>query len=122
MVYVTRNPRDATVSLLNHWSIFEGFTGSLDLMVDAMTNDVAGYYGPFFLNVLKYWEKRHEENICFITYEEMKCDLPSVIRRVSAFLGKPLKEEQIPSLAAHLSFDKMKTNRAVNLSDYVVVR
>ena len=27
-----------------------------------------------------YWEKRHEPNILFITYEEMKRDLPAMIR------------------------------------------
>ena len=27
-----------------------------------------------------YWEKRHEPNILFITYEEMKRDLPDMIR------------------------------------------
>ena len=27
-----------------------------------------------------YWERRHEPNILFITYEEMKRDLPDMIR------------------------------------------
>ena len=121
MVYVTRNPRDTCVSLKSHWKVLEGYKGSLDLMVDVFTGDIAGYYTPFFGHILGYWEKRNEDNICFITYEEMKRDLPAVIRKVSAFLGKPVKEEDIPALADHLSFDKMKNNDAVNKSDVVEV-
>ena len=51
---------------------------------------------------------RHLDNVCFITYEEMKNDLASVIRKVGAFLGYPVSEQNIPSLVDHLSFDKMK--------------
>lgn len=51
----------------------------------------------------------------------MKRDLPAVIRKVSAFLGKPVKEEDIPALTDHLSFDKMKKNDAVNKHEAVEV-
>ena len=57
----------------------------------------------------------------FITYEEMKRDLPSVIRRVSAYLGKPVAEADMPALADFLSFDKMKNNPAMNKQDSVEV-
>ena len=64
---------------------------------------------------------RHLENVCFITYEEMKNDLASVIRKVSAFLTRPVAEENIPSLVDHLSFDKMKKNKSVNKQEFVDV-
>ena len=64
---------------------------------------------------------RHLENVCFITYEEMKNDLASVIRKVSAFLTHPVAEENIPSLVDHLSFDKMKKNKSVNKQEFVDV-
>ena len=72
-------------------------------------------------NFSEYWNMRHLENVCFITYEEMKNDLASVIRKVSTFLTRPVAEEKIPSLVDHLSFDKMKQNKSVNKQEFVEV-
>jgi len=121
IVYVTRNPRDACVSYHNHWKVLNGYNGSFEIFADAFVNDVAGFYSPFIPHVLEYWKMRDLENVCFITYEGMKKDLASVIRRVSSFLGKPVPENKISSLADHLSFDKMKKNKAVNKEELVKV-
>ena len=69
--------------------------------------------------MLGYWERRHEENILFITYEEMKRDLPAVIRKVSGFLNKNLTEDAVSKLTEHLAFNNMKKNQAVNNEDIV---
>lgn len=37
-----------------------------------------------------------------------------VINRISNFLSKPLKEDQIEKLLNHVSFENMKNNEAVN--------
>ncbi len=82
MVYVTRNPRDACVSMMNHWKVVYGYSGDLATVVDAFLDDEGtGINTPFFHHVLGYWQRRNETNICFITYEEMKNDLASVVRR-----------------------------------------
>jgi len=119
IIYVTRNPRDACVSYHNHWKILEGYHGGFEAFAESFINDIAGYYSPFIHHVLEYWNMRHLENVCFITYEEMKNDLASVIRKVSTFLTRPVAEEKIPSLVDHLSFDKMKQNKSVNKQEFV---
>jgi hypothetical protein len=57
---------------------------------------------------------RHNPNVLFLRYEEMKSDLGGVIRRVSQFLQKSLTDEQIKILTHHLDFESMKKNPAVN--------
>ena len=99
----------------------EGYSGSFETYVDAFLNDECIYWTPFMHNVRGFWEKRHEPNIMFITYEEMKRDLPEMIRKVSSFLGKPVAEKDIPGLADFLSFDKMKANPAMNKQNFVNV-
>jgi hypothetical protein len=47
VIYVARNPRDAVVSFLNHWTVMAGYKGSLDTLLDAFLAGVAGYYSPF---------------------------------------------------------------------------
>jgi len=117
LIYVCRNPRDVVVSFYNHWRVMEGFKGSFDVFFDAFVGDVCGYYSPFVKHVLGYWNQRNDPSILFITYEDMKRDLPAVIKRVAHFLDKYLSETDISELADHLSFKNMKKNAAVNKED-----
>ena len=67
-------------------------------------------------------DSQTDQNILFITYEEMKSDLKSVIAKVSTFLGKgDLDDARMEALMTHLSFDKMKDNKAVNKAEVVQV-
>jgi len=119
ILYVTRNPRDACVSFYNQWQFFQGFHGGFENFAEAFVNDVAGTWCPFIPHVLEYWNVRNLPNVCFITYEEMKADLAGVILKVSSFLGHPVDEAKIPSLVDHLSFDRMKDNKAVNKEEMI---
>ena len=47
----------------------------------------------------------------------MKKDLPAVIRKTAAFLGKSLSDVDVGRLNEHLAFKNMKSNKAVNKDD-----
>ena len=99
----------------------KGYDGSLELCADAFLRDECVYYTPFMQNVISYWGRRHEPNIIFITYEDMKRDLPKVIQEVSSFLGKPVAEKDIPVLSKFLSVDNMKATPSMNKQKMVNV-
>ena len=122
IIYVARNPRDTCISFYNFIKVAEGYKGSLADFTDAFLNDITGYYSPFIHHVLTYWKVlESQKNVLFLTYEEMKMDLEAVVRKMAKFLDKPLPEN-MESFLDHLSFDKMKSNKAVNKEDFMEVK
>lgn len=75
------------------------------------------FYGPYWKNIEDYWQRRNQDNILFLFYEDMKADLKSVIRQTAKFLGKTLNDDEVLKLEDHLSFESMKTNKSVNNED-----
>jgi len=62
---------------------------------------------------------RNEPNILFLTYEEMKSDMKSVLKKTSAFLGKSYSDEELNTLEKHLAFSSMNRNPSVNYKEYI---
>ncbi|XP_059622330.1 luciferin sulfotransferase-like [Phlebotomus argentipes] len=113
IVYVTRNVKDAAVSYYHHYKNLQHYKASFEDFMDAFLTDKV-VHAPYDSHVVDFWNMRNEENILFLTFEDMKRDHPSVIRKTAEFLGKSFTDEQIETLAEHLSFDKMIKNDAVN--------
>lgn len=108
IIYVTRNPRDTCLSLYHYMKALQVYSGSFEDYFDAFLNDTMPYYTPMLQNVQSYWDRREMENVLFITYEDMKEDLGSVVRQVAAFLGKQPTAAEVAALCDELSFSKMK--------------
>ncbi|KAF2883514.1 hypothetical protein ILUMI_22687 [Ignelater luminosus] len=113
MIITLRNSQDSCVSLYHHSQMIDHYLGTFE---EFCTLFLAGRvcFGPFWKQVLSYWEQKERENLLFITFEEMRNDLPAVIRKVSTFLGKTYTEEEMKKLTEHLSFQSMKKNPATN--------
>ncbi|XP_068896625.1 luciferin sulfotransferase-like [Tenebrio molitor] len=113
IIYVARDVKDTCVSYYHYgkfvWDYKTDFNEYCDLFLRGKAP-----YSPYWNHVLSYWQMRHNPNILFLRYEEMKSDLGGVIRRVSQFLHKSLTDEQIKILSHHLDFESMKKNPAVN--------
>ncbi|XP_071445162.1 sulfotransferase 1C4-like [Hetaerina americana] len=116
IIYVARNPKDMCVSYYHYCSLIHRMNGGYfeefcDLFLRGRTP-----MGPFWDHVLRFWEKRHEPNILFLKYEDLKKDLQKEIKKVAKFMEKSLSEDEISKLEDYLSFGSMQKNPAVNLA------
>ena len=84
-------------------------------------NDSGPYYGPYFKNILGYWQLREQENIMILHYEEMLADLPKMTRKLAEFMNVEVSDADVDRLCEHVSFDSMKNNQMVNMEKAVQV-
>ncbi|KAJ9573814.1 hypothetical protein L9F63_008796, partial [Diploptera punctata] len=117
IIYVAREAKDVAVSYYHHHRFFQGYTGILDDFVEAYLAGIVAY-GSIWDHILGFWEVRHEPYILFNTYEEMKKDLPGVIKKTAKFLGRSLNSEQMDQLCEYLSFESMRKNPAVSHDEF----
>ncbi|XP_077558043.1 sulfotransferase ssu-1-like [Haemaphysalis longicornis] len=89
-IYVTRNPYDCCVSYYYHvkgfpWYHFADGTFSefFDMFVSGKVD-----YGDYFDHLLPWYERRHDPNVLFITYESVKEDTDTWVLRIADFLDK----------------------------------
>lgn len=115
IIYIGRNPKDLCVSFFHYCQLVHQLSGSFDDFSDLF---LAGGtpIGPMYPHMLSFWRKRHEPNILFLKYEDMKKDLVATVKKCAAFMEvKDLSEDDILKLCDHLNFEKMQNNPAVNL-------
>ena len=108
VVYVCRNPKDCCVSYFHHCSNvaygqlddFEKFTsffkrGSL-------------LYGDYWHHLKTAYKIKDDPNVKIIWFEDMKKNLPKVIRELCDFLGYELSADKISALVDHVSIENMR--------------
>ncbi|HXD12484.1 MAG TPA: sulfotransferase domain-containing protein [Anaerolineales bacterium] len=90
-IVILRNPHDALVS---NYYFFDGFffeKGSIDIETFARE-----FYIPrraVCQHITALWDRRSDENILPLCYENMKTDLAGTIEKVAHFIGIPLDDE-----------------------------
>lgn len=109
IIFVVRNPRDALLSHFHHYIYFLGksFVEEKESFIENRMK-----YGGFWEQVLSFYQLKDKENVMFLSYEEMKADLKSVVLKMSRFLDKTITDTELDKLVDHLGFDNMKRNPA----------
>ncbi|KAK9884601.1 hypothetical protein WA026_007441 [Henosepilachna vigintioctopunctata] len=116
VVYVARNPKDVAVSFYH----FHRLNRLLDFRNDFPTfwkyfTKNLVQWSPYWDHVFEAWDKRKEENLLFLFYENIDKDLKGVISKVQNFLGTKFTQEQLSQLENHLKIENFRLNKSVTL-------
>ena len=65
---------------------------------------------------LEWWERRNEPNQLVVFFEDMLRQPAREIRRIAAFLGRDLTEDNLRKIMEHTRFDNMRNNPSTNYS------
>ena len=115
-IYVARNPKDLATSFYHHFSAFnipgiewkEFFEYFLDSKV---------VFDNYFDHVLSWWAHKDDNNVLFITFEDMKREPVTTITQIATFMGyTDLSHEVIQDIAEKTNFEKMRNNNTKNYS------
>ena len=117
-IYIARNPKDVAVSLFFHYKRNHALpNANIDWSL-FLCNFHHGNteFGDFFDHVLSWWAHRNDPNVLFLTFEDMKRDLPSAIAHIARFIEIDISDEIISKIADKTSFSLMKSDDTVNYS------
>ena len=128
-IYIARDGRDTLWSWFNHHhgytdAIYTLFNNAPDLVgppLERPGDDIVAYFHawldgdgypawPFFSNVQSWFDVRELPNVLLLHFNELKRDLPGVVRQVASFLDITVNEQVFPQMVEHCTFDYMKTH------------
>lgn len=121
-IVVFRNPEEALVSFWpfldkhsDEWFALWGMPREALCRPDfsSFYSDVVnahGMQGAFFGFLAAWWPLRHEPNVMFIHFSDMKRDHEASIRKIAAFLGTEQTDDQWTKILEYTSFPWMKQN------------
>ncbi len=71
------------------------------------------WWGTWTDHVRGWWDRAQQDgNVLFVTFEEMKRDLPGIARKVAAFLGvAPLSDAELARVVEKCGFDYMQRHQ-----------
>uniref|UniRef100_H2Z1K8 Sulfotransferase n=1 Tax=Ciona savignyi TaxID=51511 RepID=H2Z1K8_CIOSA len=120
IIYVIRNPKDQMVSMFNMMKSLSNPDNQTMQMFPSDFNDfaLAALEGKVLVNlkpgqnyfdhILSWYPHRHDENVMFLYYEDMKKNPAEEIAKLAKFLDVYISEEGAKNIADLTSFEKTK--------------
>ncbi|XP_015907720.1 sulfotransferase ssu-1-like isoform X2 [Parasteatoda tepidariorum] len=89
-IYVARHPKDCCISMYHHTKMFPSYGFSKGSFDDFFKIFIRGEtdYNDYFDHLLSFYEHRYDDNIFFITYEQLRDDTRGAILQIADFLGE----------------------------------
>ncbi|RWS19808.1 sulfotransferase 1C2-like protein, partial [Leptotrombidium deliense] len=109
-IYVARNPKDVLVSFCHHVHLFPDyqFSGTVhDLLPYFLDGDID--FGSWSDHILSWWPHRHDDNVLFMLYEDMKSNIKDAILKIASFMGNEYRRK--------LDENPNILEKVINLSD-----
>lgn len=106
-IYVARNGRDVAVSYYHLYRTYNSFEGGFEQFFNLFVQGKTAF-GCWYEHVEGWWAHRDDANVLFLTYEELKHDLESSLRRIAAFIGRDVPQERMPRVVERCGFAFMK--------------
>ncbi|XP_068117219.1 sulfotransferase 1B1-like isoform X2 [Hyperolius riggenbachi] len=118
VIYVARNAKDVAVSYFFFHKLVKSLpdAGPWDTFLNNYMNGHV-FYGSWHDHVKGWWEKRHEYNVLYLFYEDMKENPQREIQKILHYLDRHLSDDIVEKIAQHTSFEKMKNNDTVNFKN-----
>jgi len=109
-VCVVRDPKDVAVSGYYFFrSVLLGpLMLPLDLWVELFLTG-RNLLGSWAEHLDGYWRMRHRDNVLFLTFEEMKADLPGTVDKIAALMGVALSAEERARVIELSEFSHMRS-------------
>lgn len=120
IIYTMRNPKDTAISLYHYCLLAHQVNISFAEFLELFFDD-KWIYGSVKKHIIEYYKRRNQPNVLIVKYEDMKRDLPSVIKQCAQHLQveRKLTDQDIGKLCEHVQFEKMEQNPSVNLESIV---
>jgi len=109
-VCVVRDPKDVFVSSYFYVRsiILGNLMPSVPAWLEVFLSDSA-MHGEWANFLHGYWQWRNRSNVLFLTFEDMKNDLPGVIRMIATLMGVTLTPDEFERVVYFSSYKHMKS-------------
>ena len=112
-IYVARHPVSCFASCIDFVVTNVGAAApSLPEFEEWFCSPDLMWWGTWTDHVAGWWDRSNESNVLFLYFEDMKRDLPGIIRKVAAFLEIPaLTDQEVANVAEKCSFAYMQKHQ-----------
>jgi hypothetical protein len=112
-IYVARHPASCFASCADFIATNMGVMAPPLELTEQWFCSPAMWWKPWTEHVGGWWQRsKREQNVIFVRFEDMKSDLPAIVRQVAAFLGvAPLSDDELADVVRKCSFRYMQEHR-----------